>query len=323
MSEAEGESEALEILRTNPSQRVTDESQLDYVRSGIVPILAASFLWAFVYFFRKTVLYGISAVLLVFANAMIGAIGLFLLCRLDIRESWKIFRSAPLKFLALGFTGVSIGTTLMTVGLDHLDLSVALVLEKLQPIFTLFLAAIFLGERTRRSEVPWVVIALVSSYFVTAKEPQLLQLKKSDIIGVSAICGAAFVWGVSGVIGRSLAKNAHDFRQLAFLRLVIGGIILLPVVCLTPAIDLRFQPDVYIVSVIVLSSIFGSAGGYMLYYQGLRHVPAAVASFLELVTPLVGIVLGIAFLGERLQLSQQIAIPVMLFAVYRLSRRKP
>ena len=298
-----------------------EELDVHYVRDGVLPILSASVLWAFVYFFRKTALYGISPPIFTLANSLVGAFSLLLFFRLNLRNSWQIFWSAPGRFLLLGLTGVSLGTTLMIVGLDHLDLGVALVLEKLQPIFTCFFAALFLKERISRSQLPWVFIAIVCSYFVSAKDPWGLHLAESDAIGVAALCGAAFCWGISSVVGRSLIRLNPDYRQTTFLRFIIGALFLMPVVAGSHSLGLTFHPDAYILSVIVLSSIFGSTLGYMLFYRGLRHVSATVSGFLELVTPVVGIFLGMGILGERLQVTQLLAIPLMLLAVFKLSRK--
>lgn len=293
-----------------------------YLREGVLPILAASVLWAFVYFFRKTALYGISPPIFTLANSLIGALSLFVFCRLSARDIWQTFRAAPLRFLLLGLTGVSLGTTLMIVGLDHLDLGVALVLEKLQPLFTCLFAAIFLRERIGKRQIPWVFLALGASYFVSAKEPWGFQLAHSDRVGISALVGAAFCWGISSVVGRSVVSVTPDFRKVTFLRFVIGALFLSPLLFFSERLGLRFHPDSYVLSVIVLSSIFGSTLGYVLFYKGLRHVSASVSGFLELLTPVVGIFLGMALLQERLSGTQLVAIPLMLVAVYQLSKKK-
>lgn len=59
--------------------------------------------------------------------------------------------------------------------------------------------------------------------------------------------------------------------------------------------------------------------GYILYYKGLRHVPAGIAGLLELLTPIVALLLGFSFLGETLSDSQLAAIPLLLYTVWRIS----
>ena len=228
-----------------------------YFRQGVLPILIASALWALVYFFRKTALYGISPPILIFANLLIAALGIWIICRISVRNAWQLFCSAPLRFFFLGLLGETVGTTLMTFGVGQLDLGVGLVLEKLQPIFTLILASWCLKERIYRNQIPWIFLSLISSYFVSAKNPWSIHLDQGNVLGICSIVGAAFSWGISSVLGRSLVQLNSDFRTLTFLRLAIGTVTLAPVVFFSGFFQLQFQPDAYIATVVVLSALVG------------------------------------------------------------------
>src|SRR6056297_260164 len=73
-------------------------------------------------------------------------------------------------FLAIAFFGGALGTmaivrALFLVNFQHL--SIVVLLQKLQPIFAIILAAIFLKEQVRKRFYFWASLAIIASYFLT------------------------------------------------------------------------------------------------------------------------------------------------------------
>lgn len=297
---------------------------------GTWPILIASVLWAFGYFARKTAMQDISPLLLNAIIAPIVAIFAFFYCRLSPKRLWDVMRGHPLRLFTLSLSGVVIGSTLMMVGLDRLDLGVATVLEKLQPIFTLFMAALFLKERFSPQLYPFCVLALLGAVFVSTPNPFAIHFFTPDVLGVSfihshafgflAIVGAAFSWGIASVTGRALVLKGISPQELTFFRFALAGVVMAPLFLFAgdgEGLALNLTPTS--IGLLLAAGIISNGFGYILYYQGLQTVDATTANFLELITPAVALLLGFAFLHESLTTSQWLAIPVMLFAVYRIS----
>lgn len=287
---------------------------------GALLIVIASVLWAVGYLFRKTILYGISPLLLTFVTASVVTAVFALTFRLSPAEVVRAFKSNSLAYLSLALTGVVIGSTCMFIALDHLNLGVTVLLEKLQPVFTLLLASLFLRERTEKGKIPFMLLALLASYFVSMERPFDVTFSATSLRGVLAVFVAALSWGAASVIGKHLTKVQPKTEIITFLRFSLGALLLLPVFLLRDRLGLRLEPDPYVLSVAALCAVFSTGLGYLLFYRGLRTVTATVSGFLELVTPVVGLILGIVFLDEQITLVQLGAAATLLGAVYFLSR---
>ncbi|HVY12295.1 MAG TPA: DMT family transporter, partial [Alphaproteobacteria bacterium] len=195
---------------------------------GVLPILAASALWALGYFARKVLLRDIPPLTLIGLLSALVAVVSFFIFRLKLLQLWQRFKAFKYRFIALSLTGVFIGSTLMLVGLDHLDLGTATLLEKLEPVFTAILAAVFLREKLALKLIPYCVLAFVSSYFISVSHPFALHEAKLDVLGVPAVAGAAFFWGVSSVLGRALVVAGVSAAEMTFMRFAITGLLALP-----------------------------------------------------------------------------------------------
>jgi drug/metabolite transporter (DMT)-like permease len=285
---------------------------------GVLPILGASTLWGFGYFVRKTLLKDISAFALVWLTCVIVSVFMYVVCRLDLKKVWKHFKAHKYSFIGLSVSGVLLGQTFMYIGLDHLDLGVATLLEKLQPIFVIWIAALFLKEKLQANLIPYCALALIASYFVSVPQPLNGGILKADLIGIIAIIIAALAWAMSSVIGRSLARADIGAGEISFLRFGIGIIIGIPFLFLSGDTGLEAHSTLLNWALIFAAAIGGTGWGYILYYRGLKHVDAPTAGFLELITPVFCLFLGIVFLGEQLSWTQWAAVPVMLFAVWRI-----
>lgn len=289
---------------------------------GAPLVIAASLLWAAGYLFRKTALYGISPLLLTTITAWIVALTFITIFRFSFRTLLREFLSHYWLYLSLALTGVVFGTTAMFIALDRLDLGVTLVLEKLQPIFTLLLAALFIGERIAPRAIPWMFGAILCSYFVSAREPLSFGTVHSSSTGVIAVVIAAFSWGLSSVIGKRLTKVQPDPRLITLLRFLVGALVLTPCLFFQARLGLHLEPTPYVLSVTVLCALFSSGLGFLLFYRGLKGVTATQSGFLELVTPVFGVLLGITFLGEQLTLLQLIAAAALLTCIFQLCRTR-
>lgn len=289
---------------------------------GVLPVLTASVLWAFGYFARKTILYDITPFTLTTLTSLIVMVFLTALFRPSPAQLWAVFKSNVICFFGIAVFGVIFGGTLMFVALDHMDLGVANILEKLQPIFTLILAYYTLKERFSRATLVYSVLALFSSWMIAAGDARNLTLAHTDAAGLLAVIGAALSWAAGTIFGKILMNRDLRSRDVTLVRFILASAILLPLFTLQPAplAHLRLEPQTWLI--LILSAVVCTGIGYVVYYKGLRYLPASTSNFLELVTPVVSVLLGIAFLDEKLTFLQIIFIPLMLFSVYKISTAK-
>jgi drug/metabolite transporter (DMT)-like permease len=297
-------------------------SQRDYLLKGVLPVLGAAIVWAFAYLIRKAILVNMTPISLAAINAIIASIVFLIIFRPSLKHLSDTFRAHLWLFVSLAFTGCACGMALMFYALSYLDLGTTTLLEKLQPIFTLLLAALFLKEKVPRKLFPFCVLAILSSYFIVAPKPLAFAFTPEKLIGIACALGAGFFWAVSTITGRALMKSGLKPWEVAFFRFLIGFFMLLPVFLWEggPQAALAYSPGLW--AAIILTSIISTVGGFLLYYQGLKHVTAPTATFLEMATPLICVLLGIAFFHETFNWIQGISMLLLLYSVYKISAER-
>src|SRR3989338_2429303 len=136
--------------------------------TGPIFIIIAALLWAFDGLIRQH-LYTLPPITIIFFEHLIGLIILspfvfkyVLKTKLTKRELWLTILIAVLSGL--------LGTLWFTTALGKvhfISISVVFLLQKLQPIFAISTANIFLKEKIDKRYIKWALLAIVSAYFVT------------------------------------------------------------------------------------------------------------------------------------------------------------
>ena len=135
----------------------------------------------------------------------------------------RAFAAAPRKvqlaILAIGIGASAVATTLFTAAFALGDPVTLLVLQKLQPVIAIALAAMLLGERLTVRFPLFVVPTLVGAWLLTFPDPLGIALTQAQA-GLLAV-GAAALWAGGTVLGR-YAATALATPHVTMLRLFFG-----------------------------------------------------------------------------------------------------
>jgi len=239
---------------------------------------------------------------------------------------WRRLKSFDLQtWMALflvSLTGGLIGTlaivkALFLVGFKQL--SVVVLLQKLQPVFAILLAAILLKERLTGRFVAWAIVAIGGGYFLTFgfSAPDL---SGGDQIVHAAIYSvvAAASFGAATVFGKLLLGTV-DFRTATFARYGLTSVLAL-VYLAASGVGLPFAAITRVnwIVIVVISLTTGS-GAIFLYYWGLTRVKATVATICELCLPLSAVILDYFVNGTRLGPWQMLGGLVLIGSILRIS----
>ena len=115
---------------------------------------------------------------------------------------------------------------------NYIDLSVVVLIQKLQPLFAISLASIVLGERVSKSFIFLASAAILGRYLTTFGNKPLLFLDRQSIIASLFALLASFCWGSSTVLGKSALKQV-PFELMTCIRLIITGTIALIIITLS------------------------------------------------------------------------------------------
>lgn len=224
--------------------------------------------------------------------------------------------------LLVALSGGMIGTLAIVKALflTHFDrLSVVVLLQKLQPVFAILLAAILLGERLTSRFLVWAAVALAGAYALTFGfgPPSITQSPAQLEAAVWALVAAA-AFGSATVLGKRLLGYL-DFKQATFARYgVTTGVAL--------AALLASGTDPRLGSVtggqwglILLIGLTAGSGAIFAYYHGLAMIRASVATICELCLPLSAVVLDYLVNDSVLAPWQWVGAALLTLAITRVT----
>lgn len=214
--------------------------------------------------------------------------------------------------VVIGGGSSALATTLFTAAFRLGDPITPQVLQKLQPVIALLLAAVILGERLRPRFVLFAAPALVGVWLMSFPDP--LSVRVTDLQAALLALGAAALWAGGTVLGRLVDDDLGPRHTLA-LRFVFGLPAAAVIVALTGAgwtMPLELAPR------LVLLALVPGAAALALYYVGLRRSRASRATLAELMFPVTAALVGVTVLNATLTSSQWLGATLVVVSVSAL-----
>ena len=291
----------------------------------ILPPLAvifAAILWSLDGFLRQE-LYSVSSFLVVTLEHAFGALLFFPL----LIKAWPDIKSLGqrqwISVLWISIFGGILGTFSYTKALsyiNYIDLSVVVMLQKLQPIFAIALAAIILREKLSQRFIGLAITALTGGYFVTFGTTSIADWNDKTIIAALLALLAAFAWGSSTVFGKHVLKQL-PFSAVTALRLAVTAIVATIILFATQGGHLQ---EISLSATqwrnLILIIFSTGAVALFIYYYGLNHLPASHATLYELAWPLSAMILDWFVRGQTLSPAQILGAVLLLGSMILLSR---
>lgn len=258
---------------------------------GLGLIWGSSFLWI------KIAIEEMAPATLVAYRISLAAVAMLLYLRITgQRLPTRPRELAPLA--VLGLIATSLPIFLISWGEQYIDSGTAAVLNSLVPIFSLILAGMVLRvESVTAVRVIGVVTGFAGAAVLASREFAATSSSLA-LLGAGAVAVAAISYAAGGIYGRSQIQGTPRYVVAAG-NLTFGAIFMWLYVALSgsdPALPTHLGSIVAVVWLGLLGSFFA----FILYYYLITHLEATVASMVTYVFPVVGVALGVAFLGELL-----------------------
>jgi drug/metabolite transporter (DMT)-like permease len=223
----------------------------------------------------------------------------------------------------IALLGGAIGTLSIVKALfliNFKELSIVVLLQKLQPVFAIALASVLLKEKLGRYFTLWATVAILAGYFLTfGFEKPAIEAGSNTAQSALYALLAAFSFGSSTVFSKMILQR-HSYMTATFYRYGFTSLIMLAFVLITGSIS-QFHQITRINWIIFFIIAFTTgSGAIFLYYYGLNHVKAIVAVMCELFFPISTIVFDYLFNDSRLSIVQWISAAIMVFAIVNLNR---
>ncbi len=276
--------------------------------AGIFFILLACFFWAMDTLIRYPLVEsGLSPVKIVFYEHLF----------LTLFFGWGIFaaikRIGELKvsdifsFFVVGCLGSGLATVAFTEAFMYLNPSLVILLQKLQPVVVIFLAAVILKEPIEKKFLIWATVCMLGGLLVSSPDiERFYQLTVKDfnlVISDTAVKGYMLVlisivcWGSATVFGKKLTMVGFETKAILSGRFLGGFLALLPFVTWNRSLILSQGEDYLRILIMVLIS---GVLAMWFYYQGLKRLSAKTTAIGEMFFPFFAIIVNWIFLGKQL-----------------------
>jgi drug/metabolite transporter (DMT)-like permease len=206
-------------------------------------------------------------------------------------REWKLIGLTGFLQFALNYSAVFWGE-------QHISSGLAAVLQAMITVFGLLLAWIFLPTE----KITWLKIVAVLLGVVGVAVIFIEQLRIESVM--------AFIGCVTIVAGAYCAAQASILIKLRGTSLHPASLVCTQMMCGLPAIIIyalvaegnptSFHWTWIAVGCVLYLSVFGTIAAFWLYYWLLSRIESTKAMMISLVTPLIAVLIGAVFLGERL-----------------------
>ena len=291
---------------------------------GALSIGVAAIMWGFDWVVLTPRLYNLNVQFVVFILHAIP----FILMNVFFYKQYKnlkVFSGKDIAlFIFIALTGGVLGTlaivkALFLVNFNHL--SAVVLLQKLQPIFAITLAAVLLKEKITRHFLIWAIPAIIAGYtLVFGINLPNIESNTNNLYATLYSLLAAVCFGSSTVLSK-MALGKFSFKTVTFYRYAFASLILLFLVIfnnLWGQFEVSTQQNWIFFLIIGLTT---GSGAIFLYYYGLNHVRAIVSIIIELLFPISAIVFDFIFNKSVLSPIQWLSAGIMVYSIFRINKK--
>ncbi|RME31774.1 DMT family transporter [Candidatus Woesearchaeota archaeon] len=248
----------------------------------------------------------------------------FLIAQPFLYRSYKrIAALSPGDFFSLVLVAL-FGGVVGTLSLVHAlfltqfnQLSVVILLQKLQPVFAIALAALLLKERLYARFLLWAGVAIGGAYLLTFgfSLPDFSAPNSIEAAVYAVIAAAAF--GSATVFGKRIVTKL-DFASTTFGRFGLTALFAAVIVPFMGGFAFGSMTGTHWLIFLIIAFTTGG-GALLLYYYGLRSIKATTSTIAELCLPLSAILFDWLVNGSVLAPAQWLGAAVLVAAITRIS----
>lgn len=203
-----------------------------------------------------------------------------------------------LPLVVLGAVNAAIPIFLISWGEQFVDSGTAAVLNSLTPIFSLLVAGVVLRvEPVTALRVGGLVLGFLGAALLASRELEL-RADASGLLGAGAVVLAAFSYAIGASYANHRIHSTHRYVvaggtlvfaaiDMSVLALIVDGGVVVPT-----------RPDTILA--VAWLGLLGSFVAYLCFFFLIEHLGATIASMVTYIFPVVGVALGVAALGERM-----------------------
>ncbi len=233
--------------------------------------------------------------------------------------------------IGTAFFGMVLPNIMQNVGMLMMDpsstSSLASLIQGIGPIFTIFLAWIFLKERLGIWKIIGLLIAIPCMIVLTIYTKEGLSIGSDAAIGGILNLLTAMSYAVSGILLKMVLNKGADPVSLLGLNSAFGALLLLPITLGVWILSIEEPIGYFSISLTSGLSLFYLsvcvyAVAAIIWYKVIRSGDLSRVIFFIFLLPVFSVLLGYLLLGERLEVVQLLAGGLLLFGIWVSQRSK-
>jgi len=223
-------------------------------------------------------------------------------------------------FVVLGATGIFSYNAFFFSGLKHIPASRASLIIACNPAMIALFSSLIYKERLGLVRAGGIFLSVFGAVIVISKGHPAAVWNGGLGVGDALILGCVASWVAYSLVGKTVMKTLSPEAAVAYSCLV--GTLLLSVPAGAEGVFqhlLTYSASAW--ANLFYLGFFGSFLGFRWYYEGIRAIgPARAGVFINLV-PLSAVLMGVGFLGERLEPSLILGALFICLGVSLTNRR--
>jgi drug/metabolite transporter (DMT)-like permease len=280
-------------------------------------LLVLSVLWGGSFFFAKIAVKDIPPMTLALGRVGIAATALAMFAR-AMGSRFPRDAATWRNLTAMGAFNNVIPFSLMFWGQIHISIGLASILNATTPVFGVLVAHVMTHDDRLSAGRVIGLIAGFGGVVVLLGPDMLTELGTNVLAELACLAGAAFF-----ALGAVWARRVHGYPPVV----VAAGQLTMSTVLLLPAVMLFDRPGLLLTAskpalwALVSLALLSSALAYLIYFRIIARAGATNALIVTFLIPVSAIVLGIAVLGESLDLRQLLGMAAIFVGIAAIDGR--
>ena len=268
-----------------------------------------SLLWGGSFFFAKIAVGALPPLTVVLIRVGLAAVALGLVLRLS---GTSFPRTATLwwAFAGMGVLNNLVPFALIFWGETVLSGGLASILNATTPVFSVLVAhALTSDDRLTAGKIVGIAVGLAGVVVLVGAE--VITGASGAVLPILACLGAALSYGLANVFGRRFKRMGVEPTVGAFGQVTATTAMMLPIALVADTPWRLAFPGLAVVAALAGLALLSTALAYIIFFRLLATAGATNTSLVTLLVPVSAVLLGIAFLGERLSASQAIGMALI------------
>ncbi len=187
------------------------------------------------------------------------------------------------------------------------------------PLLIALGASLFLNERLTKLRIIGILISILGASIIIS-DGNILSAFTSFAKGDIAILFCVLTWAIYSLVGKVVLKNMTPLIAVTW-ACIIGTLLFIPFAINSNSLELLLNLPLDLWLCALYLGVFGSALGFVFFYQALKGLGATKAGVFINFVPVFGVILSALFLNENITSSMIIGGLCTISGVYLTNKK--